>query len=692
MRMNESFDRLLKVIKCIASVAWLAAASPLLAQDEGEESQTAGPADTGEGESQGEPPMSWAQGGDPEPVVIERDGERILEIPPRDWGVEMIEGRAAAQRAGAEGYDVFHGFGFTDRQPQSGIDFTHRIVSDAGKTYKPVHYDHGNGVAVADVDGDGLLDVYLTNQLGGNALYRNLGGGKFEDMTEEAGVAVADRVSVAAAFADADNDGDLDLFVTTVRMGNLYFENVGDGKFRDRTEQSGLAYIGHSSAPTFFDADRDGLLDLYVANVGSYTIDERHADGSWVGRVDAFAGQLHPDRWETSRLYINQGDGRFADVTEAWGLDDPSWTGDATPIDVNGDGWLDLYQLDMQGDDNLFVNRQGEGFEDASADYFPASPWGAMGVKAFDFDNDGDADLALTDMHSDMSRDIPPPYERQKSQMQWPDEFLKGGDDNVFGNAFFVNQGDGEFVEASDRLQTENYWPWGLSVGDLNADGSQDVFIASSMNYPFTYGINSVLLNESGGKFQHAEFLLGVEPRRDGRFKTPWFELDCSGADAGHEHCQGIEGEFTVYANLGSRSSVIFDLDADGDLDIVTNDFNSEPMVLVSNLSERRKVNWIGVRLVGSESNRDGLGAIVRLHAGDLAQTRFHDGKSGYLSQSSMPLYFGLGEATTVDKAEVVWPSGAIQTVSEGLEPGRVVEIREPEKVAEPPAGAESTP
>ena len=117
-----------------------------------------------------------------------------------------------------------------------------------GKTYKAAHYDHGNGIAVADVDGDGLLDIYFVNQVGGNQLWRNIGGGKFEDITAAAGVAVPDKVSVSASFADIDNDGDADLYVTTVRGGNVLFENDGHGRFRDISAASGLNYVGHSSA------------------------------------------------------------------------------------------------------------------------------------------------------------------------------------------------------------------------------------------------------------------------------------------------------------------------------------------------------------------------------------------------------------------------------------------------------------
>src|SRR5262249_11867795 len=137
----------------------------------------------------------------------------------------------------------------------------------------------------------------------------------------------------------------------------------------------------------------------------------------------------------------------------------------------------------------------------------------------------------ITDMHSDMSEVIGPEREKLKARMQWSADFLQGDASKfIFGNSFFHNLG-GRFEEISDALGVENYWPWGPSVGDLNADGWQDIFIASSMNYPFRYGINSLLLNNRGEQFLGSEFLLGIEPRRGGRTHTPWFEIDCGRPD-----------------------------------------------------------------------------------------------------------------------------------------------------------------
>ena len=620
----------------------------------------------------------WLESGTPAPDPA--PAPSTLYIPRSILDPTWLEERGREQRERVDQSDLFTSFAFTDRLTQSRISFRHRIVDDSGKNYLPDHYDHGSGLATADVDEDGQPDLYFVNQAGGNQLWGNLGEGRFADRTTPA-LALADRVCVAASFADVDNDGDTDLFVTSVRGGNALFANDGNGGFADVTTAAGLDYRGHSSAALFFDYDRDGLLDLLVSNVGKYTRDGvvENSDGSlyYPGRRGAFSLHLKPEFSEPSRLYRNLGDRRFTDVTEVVGLIDSSWSGDAAALDANGDGWQDLYLLNMQGHDQYYENREGTGFVRKSRKTFPRTPWGSMGIQVFDWDNDGEMDIYVTDMHSDMSQGVDWRAEKEKSEVTYSEDYLQSGGMSIFGNAFYRGLRNGRFEEISDRVGAENYWPWGLSAGDVNADGWEDVFITASMNYPFRYGVNSLLLNDRGRRFLDSEFALGVEPRD--RTNARFFALDCAGVDRMHRHCSGEMGPTVVHGARGSRASVLLDLEGDGDLDIVTNDFNSEPMVLVSDLSERKPdLRFLKIELVGSRSNRDGLGAVVSLQAGERTLTQLRDGRSGYLSQSLLPLYFGLGEAESVDVIEVRWPSGAEQRVTGPIAASQLIVIAEP--------------
>ncbi len=614
---------------------------------------------------------------------------------PSEAAPAWLEARAQQEARLATASSTVHDFRFIDQRPASGITFKNRIVDDAGKAYKLVHYDHGGGLCAADVDGDGQPDLYFVTQLGTNQLWKNVGNGKFVDITATSGLTMPDEIAVGCAFADIDNDGDPDLFVTTVRHGNRLFENMGHGTFRDITASAGVGYVGHSAGAVFFDYDGDGLLDLFVTNVGVFTSNTRGPGGYYVGLTDAFLGHLHPERAEASILYHNLGGNRFKDVTREVGLVDLSWSGDAVVLDVNNDGFPDLFVLDMQGADHLWLNEGGRRFRESTAAYFPRTPWGAMGAKVFDANGDGRLDLFITSMHPDMWVDLRAGdwagESRKDDPAQMPGQMIPEPQGSlIFGNALFENRGGGRFDEVSDAMGVETYWPWGPSVDDFNADGWDDIFIAAGMNFPFRYGINSVLLNEQGRHFLPTEFVLGVEPRPNGATQQDWFSLECSGADRGNPLCgcnhppsMIVEcrpdgaGRVTVTGALGTRSAVALDLDGDGDLDIVTNEFNAAPQVLVSDLAQRRHVNFLKVRLRGTRSNREGLGAQVTVVIPDGRRIlKLFDGKSGYLSQSDLPLYFGLGDADSVAEIDVRWPSGELQTIP-GPKAGQTIDVVE---------------
>jgi len=635
--------------------------------------------------------------------IVKLLGDILTEIPKKEGKIAVpesivtplwLDDRKAEQLKTISEFEVYHDFMFTDKLNETGINFRNQITGAGGRYYEAVHYDHGNGLAVADVDNDGWEDIYFVTQLGTNQLWRNLGNGKFEDITAKAGLEMKEQISVGASFADIDNDGDADLFVTTVKDGNRLFENTGNGTFKDVSKPAGLDYIGHSSGSVFFDYDKDGLLDLFVTNVGQYTTDSlitmkvTHPDNPlqngtytyYAPLKDAFAGHLKPERTETSILYKNKGNNQFEDVTEAVKLNSKAWSGDATPLDADADGWVDLYVLNMQGDDEYYENVEGKYFKNKSRELFPKTSWGAMGVKSFDYNNDENLDIYVTDMHIDMgsSRNKTPIVAAEKMKTSNTNADFLQSENVLFGNAMFQGKSDGTFNEVSEEINGENFWPWGLSVGDINADGYEDIFVASSMNFSFRYAINSVLLNNKGKKFMDSEFILGVEPRKNGISAAYWFNIDCDGSDKLRFECQERSGKYEVFGAMGSRSSAIFDIDHDGDLDIITSENNGAPMVLINNLSDKKEaLNYLKIKLIGSSSNKEGFGAKVTVKTKLTTQTKVKDGKSGYLSQSSIPLYFGLGETKKIQQIDILWPSGKKQTIRDNIPTNDLLIIEE---------------
>jgi len=568
---------------------------------------------------------------------------------------------------------------FEERAVAAGIKFRMGFLApEQGEHFKINVYDHACGVAVADFDGDGHDDVYFLNQIGGNALYRNNGDGTFADVTSQTGadLAMKDRISVAAVWGDYDNDGRDDLYVTSTRGGNKLFHNDGGGKFTDVTKKAGVELVAHSESAAFFDADGDGFLDLLVCNTGKWTNEEFDSKlHYYVGPSSLFEFRNRPI--EKNAFFHNNGDGTFTDRTEESGLAGYGWNCQAVAFDYDGDGAIDVFVSSMFGASTLYRNDGHGKFTDRTASDLDRVSFGALGACVFDFDGDGKLDLFVADMHSDMWIGPDVPKQDVEEKRKYKAIFgpmvelgrMSGRDaqtlvdsakiafrDVVFGNTLYRNLGRGTFEEISDKAGAETFWPWGVVPADFRNGGVEDVFVPSGMGYPFFYWHDEYLLNTGDGAFVERSKAAGLDPPPGGEFQD---------APIGGKP-----------ATRSSRSAATADFDGDGRVDLVVNKFNDRACLYMNRSPAK---NWVELRLVGTKSNRDAVGALVTLKAGGRTMVRGVQTGGGYLSQSSRTVHFGLGDSAAVESCEIRWPSGLKQTLDH-VAVNRRSDVTEPAK------------
>ena len=506
---------------------------------------------------------------------------------------------------------------FTNVAPAAGINFVHYRGNDGIPINREIF---GPGVCVADFDRDGYQDIYFVNgrDLYGhgisvrNALYRNNADGTFTDVTEKAGVP-GTGYGLGCVWGDYDNDGFPDLFVTQYGR-NVLYRNNGDGTFTDVTDKARVAGTEsgtqfHSGA-TFFDYDRDGRLDLYVG--GYVNLESGPRNCVYIGIRTSCPPQAY--KGSANALYRNNGDGTFTNVTSSSGISEPQGKNLAVgAADYDNDGWPDLFVANDGMPSYLFHNDHNGKFTEIGMQAGMAlaglgNTMAAMCISLGDYDNDGWLDLFVSDF--------------QESS------------DHVFHN-----DGKGGFWDVSAQagiaVPTHNVLSFGGGFFDYDNDGWLDLFIGNGHVYPEAETvrasvhfkqINSLFHNEGKGKFAETTRLAG-----DG-FKTPYV----------------------------SRGVAFADLDNDGFFDIIVGNNGDPPLVLHN--SGANGNHFVNFRLVGTKSNRDAMGARIRVLAGGLSQIREIAAGGSYLSQSELRANFGLGKTARVDTVEITWPSGQKQS------------------------------
>ena len=521
------------------------------------------------------------------------------------------------------------GITFTDVTASAGIAFTHNS-GQSGKRYLPETI--GSGVAFLDVDGDGWLDLLFVNgrdwtpRQGGSTarLYRNNGRAGFADVTRGSGLDVA-MYGIGVAVGDYDNDGRDDVYITALE-GDRLFHNEGGGRFRDATASSGIRNANFGTSAAWLDYDKDGKLDLFVANYVQWT-----AKGDlWCSLDGATKSYCTPEsyRGTSSRLFHNLGGGRFEDTGHRAGIDDAtSKSLGVAVLDYNGDGWPDIFVANDTQPNKLYRNNRNGTFTDegtrAGVAYSEEGiARGAMGADASDYDRSGRPHLLVGNFSNQML-------------------------------GLYHNEGNGLFVDEAPKSSVGRASLLSLTFGvfflDYDLDGLPDIFAAN--------GHIEQEINRVQPRIQYRQPPLLFRNAGKGRF----------------ENASGTVGaEFT--RPIVARGAAYGDYDGDGDLDVVITT-NHGPAYLFRNDGGNRN-NWIAVRTRGVKSNRDGIGAVVRIESAAGKQWNVVHSGSSYASQSDLTLTFGLGTDKTVSSIEVEWPSG-IKDRTASLAAGQTITIEE---------------
>ena len=478
----------------------------------------------------------------------------------------------------------------------------------------------GAGCAFLDYDNDGWMDIYFVNSGPSdfftppkplkNALYHNNHDGTFTDVTDKAGVA-GGKFGMGVAAADFDGDGNIDLYVTNYGS-NILYRNNGDGTFTDVTDKAGVSAPGWSTCATWFDYDNDAKLDLFVSSFVFYDKSQNPlcTDPTLQRRYYCVPRLFKP---QPSRLFHNNGDGTFQDVSRESGIaGSPGKSFGAVATDVNNDGLMDLFVANDTMPNFLFLNKGNGKFEEiglsAGVAYGEAGrPRSGMGVDAADYDGDG-----------------------------WQDLFVANIDQEFF--SLYHNEKDLIFTDQPGEIapSTQLLSGWGLKFFDYDNDGDPDLFLVN--------GHPDDMIESRVPRVRHKEPLLMFE--NTGRaFKDVSAK---SGA---------------VFSKMFSgRGMALGDFDNDGDEDVLTSN-NGEPPLLLRNQGGNRN-NWIGLQLVATKSNPAAVGAMITWQAGTLKRTRLKTSGGSYLSSHDPREILGIGSATKIDSIEIRWPSGKVDKLT----------------------------
>lgn len=547
---------------------------------------------------------------------------------------------------------------------ETGISFENTITNtDEFNIFNYRNFYNGGGVAIGDINNDNLPDVYLIANQGENKLFLNKGNFKFEDITNKAGVAGTKSWSTGATFADINGDGLLDLYVCNAgksdERANELFINKGNGTFVEKAKEYGLDDQGYSTHAAFFDFDRDGDLDMFLLN-NSFTP---------VGRLGYANLRSQRDKEGGHKLFRNDG-AHFTDVSEAAGIYG-SIIGFGLGItigDVNNDNWLDMYiSNDFYEHDYLYINNHDGTFKESIKTAMQHTSLSSMGADIADINNDGKLDIYVTDMlpGSDRRLKLTSTFEGHDLQE------LKVSRDfhyQYMQNTLQLNQSgapDGKtwFSEIARFTGTHaTDWSWGALIFDMDSDGEKDIFVANSINKDLTnQDFVSFLADPSNiaevsrtRKFDYKLFLdkMPSESLANYAFKNN-----------GNLSFANKAEEWGLATPSFSNGAAYGDLDNDGDLDLIVNNVNSQLFVYKNKSSERKGFHYIKFKLNGEQGNKDAIGTKIYVHQKARIQMLQQMPNRGFESSVDLRLVFGLGKHAAIDSVTILWPNDKQQVM-----------------------------